>query len=51
MAKQLCDLKKSLATNLDAYKKLVRDATHLCEKCGRVANEKKLLCSPVKLRK
>lgn len=50
MSKTLCDLKSWLKSELKAYAKLVRKPTHLCEKCGRVANGKKLLCNPVKLK-
>jgi hypothetical protein len=50
MSKQLCDLKKSLKRDLSKYILLVRDATHVCKKCGRVANDKKLLCDPVKMK-
>jgi len=49
--KKICKLAKddSLEEDLKAFKKLVVDPTHLCLKCGRVANEKKLLCKPEKL--
>jgi len=49
MTKPLCELKKSLKGDLHAYMKLVRVPTHVCRKCGRVANCKKLLCKPLKL--
>ncbi len=35
--------------NSDAYKSLVRHPNYLCKNCGRVAHDKKNLCSPVKL--
>lgn len=49
MAKQLCDLKKTLKKDLKAYVQLVRQPTHVCVKCGRAANDKKSLCDPVKM--
>ncbi|MEO8497620.1 MAG: hypothetical protein ABI614_21345 [Planctomycetota bacterium] len=49
MSKPLCELKKSLKGDLAAYILLVRDPSHVCRKCGRVANDKRLLCKPVKL--
>ncbi len=49
MAKELCKLKKSLKGDIGSYMLLVSKPTHLCRKCGRAANKKKLLCSPVKL--
>lgn len=49
MSKPLCELKKYLKRDLKTIVKLVRDPTHICEKCGRVANSKTLLCKPVKL--
>ena len=35
---------------VDELRKLVSAPQFLCTKCGRVANKKKLLCKPVKLR-
>jgi ribosomal protein S9 len=49
VSKPLCELKKSLKADIKAYMLLVRDPTHLCRKCGRVANDKRLLCKPMKL--
>ncbi|KJF26476.1 hypothetical protein [Clostridium aceticum] len=44
--KKLCKLKKKeLKENLMDYKKIVKDATHVCSKCGRTCNDKKRLCS------
>jgi hypothetical protein len=50
MTKTLCDLLKLLETNPKRYLRLVRDPTHLCLKCGRVANDKQRLCRPAKIR-
>lgn len=51
MAKELCKLKKSiLKEDIESWMELVNDPTHVCKKCGRAANSKKLLCSPVKIR-
>lgn len=50
MAKSLCELKKTLKKDFDVYVSLVNDPTHVCQKCGRVANHKKLLCKPTKLK-
>ncbi len=49
MAKSLCELKKSIRGDLAAYARLVVDHTHVCRRCGRVANRKKLLCKPMRL--
>jgi len=49
MTKPLCELKKSLKRDLATYVELVRNPTHVCKKCGRAANDKRLLCKPVKL--
>lgn len=49
MAKSLCKMKKSLRIDLSAYMLCVNNPSHVCTKCGRVANQKKLLCSPKKL--
>jgi uncharacterized Zn finger protein len=49
--KKLCKQVKHevLEEDLEAYKKLVTNPTHLCLKCGRVCNDKHLLCEPEKL--
>jgi len=49
--KRICKLVKDdhLEEDLKEFKKLVADPTHLCLKCGRVANDKKLLCKPERL--
>ncbi len=49
MSKPLCELKKSLKADFKAYMQLIRDPTHVCQKCGRAANDKRLLCKPMKL--
>jgi hypothetical protein len=51
MSKKLCDLKKLLKADLKEYTRHVDAPTHVCEKCGRVANSKLLLCKPVKIHK
>ena len=50
MAKSLCELKKTLKTDFGTFVSLVTNPTHVCKKCGRVANSKKLLCKPTKLK-
>jgi hypothetical protein len=51
MSKELCKHKKTtLKENITLYMTLVNQPTHLCSKCGRAANDKKLLCEPVKIR-
>jgi hypothetical protein len=49
--KMICKLVKHdvLEEDLAAFKKLVVNPTHLCTKCGRVCNDKTLLCKPEKL--
>jgi hypothetical protein len=49
MGKTLCDLKKELKHDLDAYIQLVCLPRFVCTKCGRVANAKKLVCHPHKI--
>ncbi len=46
--KRLCKQVKHdvLEEDLDGYKKLVVNPTHLCVKCGRVCNDPGLLCEP-----
>ncbi|QDV70264.1 hypothetical protein Poly24_39840 [Rosistilla carotiformis] len=46
MAKELCKLKKSLRGEIGMYVRLIDQPTHVCLKCGRAANDKKLLCKP-----
>lgn len=49
--KTLCKLVKdeALEDHLDAYKELVIHPTHICQRCGRVSNDKDRLCKPEKL--
>ena len=49
MPKSLCKLKKSRKVNTKDTFVLYPNATHVCSKCGRVADSKKKLCKPVKL--
>jgi hypothetical protein len=50
MGKELCKLKKSLKSDLHSYALLVNQPTHVCKKCGRAGNSKKLLCSPARIK-
>ncbi|MEE2826581.1 MAG: hypothetical protein VYE64_08135 [Planctomycetota bacterium] len=50
MSKKLCDLKKLRKESPKKYAQLVSRPSHLCKKCGRVANRKKLVCQPKKLK-
>lgn len=50
MTKELCKLKKSLKIDISEYMLMVHQPTHVCAKCGRAANSKKQLCSPVKIK-
>jgi hypothetical protein len=36
-------------SNLDDYKQLVKKAEYMCKKCGRVAENEKNLCDPIKI--
>lgn len=49
MSKTLCERKKDLKHDLDAYVQLVCPARFVCAKCGRVANKKKYLCEAEKI--
>ena len=51
MPKTMCDLKKQLKSDMAAYQLLVIHGTHVCTKCGRVANDKKRLCKAEKLQR
>lgn len=48
--KTLCKIKKLLRKDLDEFVKHVRDPKFVCKSCGRVANQKGLLCKPVKIK-
>ena len=47
----LCKLVKrgDLKDHFKDYQKLVREPVYICRKCGRTANNKKVLCAPVKM--
>ncbi len=49
--KKLCKLmKKDIEKEeFQEYIKLIKDATHVCKKCGRASNNEKGLCSPKKI--
>jgi hypothetical protein len=51
MARTLCELKKLLKSDFKTYKKFVCDPTHVCTRCGRTSNAKKLVCKPERLGK
>ena len=50
MGKELCKQKKTLKKDARSYMMLVHQPTHVCKKCGRAGNSKKLLCSPKRIR-
>jgi hypothetical protein len=50
MSRTLCEMKKLLKTDFTLYKQFVCSASHVCTKCGRAANDKKLLCKPERLK-
>lgn len=50
MAKTLCEMKKQLKGDFASYKLLICNPSHVCTKCGRAANDKKLLCKPERLK-
>jgi hypothetical protein len=48
--KMLCRMSRDeIEAHLDELTELVSPARHICKKCARVANKKKVLCKPVKL--
>ena len=50
--KRMCKWdKKDLKKDFPAFVRQVEDAKHVCEKCLRVANTKKVLCDPLSLKK
>ena len=49
-AKPICKWKKTqYVKDLAKLKSVVKNPRYVCRDCGRVANEKKWLCEPVKL--
>jgi len=49
--KELCKLKKGdVASNLKSIIALTEKPKFICTKCARVANEKKYLCEPTKMK-
>lgn len=49
--KTLCKLKKNeLTTNFKKIIKIVKKPKFICEKCARVANDKKYLCNSIVLK-
>ena len=48
--KTLCKIKKLLKQDLDTYVEHVKKPKFVCKSCGRVANKKGLLCSPIKIK-
>ena len=48
--KKLCKWSKSKYTkDLKVLREIVQEPEFYCKDCGRVANDKKLLCKPAKL--
>lgn len=49
--KTLCKLAKKdyLKNHMKEYQALVSDGEYVCKKCGRVAKNKRSLCSPARL--
>ena len=46
--KEFCKLKKDeLYKNIKKIVKIVKKPKFICEKCARVAKEKKYLCNPI----
>lgn len=50
MSKELCKMKKSLSIDITSYMLYVNRPSHICSKWGRAANNKNLLCHPVKIK-
>jgi hypothetical protein len=49
--KELCKLKKNeLAINFKKIIEITSKPEYICTKCARVANEKKYLCEPTKMK-
>ena len=49
VAKTLCKIKKLLKEDPAKYIKHVKKPKFVCRSCGRVANKRGLLCSPLKI--
>ena len=49
--KTLCEQSKKLPDNILFFIDQAQDATHICGKCGRVTNEKGMVCKPNKISK
>ena len=50
--KELCKLKKDeLSKNIKKIIKIVKKPKFICEKCARIAKDKKYLCNPIALKK
>jgi hypothetical protein len=47
-AQHLCNLVET-GSDIDQYKKLVKNPKFLCKRCGRVAAAEKNLCEPMRL--
>lgn len=50
MSKTLCNLKRELKKDMATYVLLVNQPKFVCTACGRVANKKKNLCQPEKIK-
>lgn len=50
MSKTLCNLKRELKKDMATYVLLVNQPKFVCMACGRVANKKKNLCQPEKIK-
>jgi hypothetical protein len=52
MSKKLCKLVKEdyLDDNFKAYVKYVKKPQYVCKKCGRAAEDKDMLCKPLKIK-
>jgi hypothetical protein len=51
MSKTLCHLKRELKRDMPTYILMVNQPRFVCTACGRVANKKKNLCQPEKIKK
>tara|TARA_B100000676_G_C18092015_1_gene860939 strand:+ start:8097 stop:8267 length:171 start_codon:yes stop_codon:yes gene_type:complete len=53
MSNTLCKSKKKKnrkKRNAQSGKVTLKDATHVCRKCGRISDSKKKLCKAIKIR-